>query len=187
MWRELCLKPSLENCYGRPFLSWAWLANDCFLTHQSKQDRDFKFGQNFFTRKAASLTESQKQELAELELEICRTVNFDDFNRFVLPIHNLEVAELDTNWTETLPLDRMLWWILSFWCHEPKSDFGARLRCPTSSPSLVLGQEDYVGIETTKWLVGTFLCQSWQNFDVSIKINRILLEKHCIINYLYSK
>ena len=56
---------------------------DCFLTHQSKQDRDFKFGQNFFTRKTASLTESQKQELAELEVEICKTVNFDDFNRFV--------------------------------------------------------------------------------------------------------
>ena len=56
---------------------------DCFSTHQSKQDTDFKFGQNFFRRKAASLTVSQKQELSELEVEICKTVNFDDFNCFV--------------------------------------------------------------------------------------------------------
>ena len=56
---------------------------DCCLTHESKQDRDFKFGQNFFSRKAASLTVSQKQELSELEVEICKTVNFDDFNCFV--------------------------------------------------------------------------------------------------------
>ena len=44
---------------------------DCFLTHQSKQDRDFKFGQNFFTRKAASLSAAQKAELAKWEAQIC--------------------------------------------------------------------------------------------------------------------
>ena len=44
---------------------------DCFSTHKSKQDRDFKFGQNFFSRKAASLTEAQKEELAKWEAEIC--------------------------------------------------------------------------------------------------------------------
>ena len=44
---------------------------DCFSTHKSKQDRDFKFGQNFFSRKAASLTEAQKEELGKWEAEIC--------------------------------------------------------------------------------------------------------------------
>jgi len=34
------------------------------------------------------LTEAQKQELAELEVEICKTVNFDDFNRFVSVLRN---------------------------------------------------------------------------------------------------
>ena len=56
---------------------------DCFVTNKSNKDQDFKFGQNFFSRKAACLTEAQKQELAELEVEICKTVNLDDFNRFV--------------------------------------------------------------------------------------------------------
>ena len=47
------------------------------------EDKDLKFGRIFFTRKAASLTEEQKQALTEFEVEICKTVNFDNFNRFV--------------------------------------------------------------------------------------------------------
>ena len=56
---------------------------ECFLSNKSNQDKDLQFGRNFFRRKAASLTEAQKQELAEFEVGICKTVNFDDFNRFV--------------------------------------------------------------------------------------------------------
>ena len=44
---------------------------DCFVTNKSNKDKDFKFGQNFFSRKAASLTEAQKEELAKWEAEIC--------------------------------------------------------------------------------------------------------------------
>ena len=43
----------------------------CFLTNKSNADKDFKFGQNFFHRKAASLTNAQKEELAKWEAEIC--------------------------------------------------------------------------------------------------------------------
>ena len=43
----------------------------CFMTNKSNQDKDLKFGQNFFSRKASSLSEAQKQELAKWETEIC--------------------------------------------------------------------------------------------------------------------
>ena len=56
---------------------------ECFFTNKSNQDKDLQFGRNFFRRKSESLTEAQKQELAEFEVEICKSVNFDDFNRFV--------------------------------------------------------------------------------------------------------
>ena len=56
---------------------------ECFMSNMSNEDKDLKFGRNFFTRKAASLTEEQKQALTEFEVEICKTVNFDNFNRFV--------------------------------------------------------------------------------------------------------
>ena len=56
---------------------------ECFFTNQSNQDKDLQFGRNFFRRKAASLSETQKEELAEYEVGICKTVNFDDFKRFV--------------------------------------------------------------------------------------------------------
>ena len=55
----------------------------CFMTNQSNQDKDLKFGQNYFSRKALSLTEEQRQILTPFEVEICKTVNFDDFDRFV--------------------------------------------------------------------------------------------------------
>ena len=69
---------------------------DCFSTNQSNQDKDLKFGQNFFRRKAASLSEEQKQILTPFEVEICNTVNFDDFNRFVSILQDRaeELAEL---------------------------------------------------------------------------------------------
>ena len=44
---------------------------ECFLTNKSNTDKDLKFGQNFFRRKAASLTDAQKEELAKWEAEIC--------------------------------------------------------------------------------------------------------------------
>ena len=44
---------------------------ECFLTNKSNQDKDLKFGRNFFRRKAASLTEAQKEELARWKAEIC--------------------------------------------------------------------------------------------------------------------
>ena len=44
---------------------------ECFFTNKSNQDKDLKFGQNFFSRKAASLTEAQKEELARREADIC--------------------------------------------------------------------------------------------------------------------
>ena len=56
---------------------------DCFMSNQSNQDKELQFGRNFFRRKAASLSEEQKQILTSFEVEICKTVNFDDFNRFV--------------------------------------------------------------------------------------------------------
>ena len=56
---------------------------ECVTSNQSNLDKDFKFCKKFFTRKAASLTEEQKQALTEFEVEICKTVNFDNFNRFV--------------------------------------------------------------------------------------------------------
>ena len=56
---------------------------ECFTSNQSNLDKDFKFCKIFFGRKAASLSENQKQTLTEFEVEICQTVNFDDFNRFV--------------------------------------------------------------------------------------------------------
>ena len=43
----------------------------CFLTNKSNTDKDLKFGRNFFSRKAASLTDAQKEELAKWEAEIC--------------------------------------------------------------------------------------------------------------------
>ena len=55
----------------------------CFMTNQSNQDKDLKFGQNYFRRKALSLTEEQRHFLTPFEVEICKTVNFDDFDRFV--------------------------------------------------------------------------------------------------------
>ena len=60
----------------------------CFLTHKSKTDKDLKFGQNFFHRKAASLTEAQKEELARWEAEICVDVALrpavdKDYNRLL--------------------------------------------------------------------------------------------------------
>ena len=69
---------------------------DCFSTNQSNQDKDFTFGRNFFRRKAASLSEEQKQILTPFEVEICNTVNFDDFNRFVSILQDRaeELAEL---------------------------------------------------------------------------------------------
>ena len=51
------------------------------------------------------MTEAQKQELAELEVEICKTVNFDDFNRFVSVLRNRaqDLAMLHyTDFTELL-------------------------------------------------------------------------------------
>ena len=54
----------------------------CFMTNQSNQDKDLKFGRNFFRRKASSLTEEQIQILTPFEVEICETFNFDDFDRF---------------------------------------------------------------------------------------------------------
>ena len=56
---------------------------DCFMTNQSNQNKELQFARNFFRRKASSLTEEQKQILTPFEVEICETVNFDDFNRFV--------------------------------------------------------------------------------------------------------
>ena len=62
---------------------------DCFSTHKSKQDTDFKFCQNFFRRKAASLTEAQKEELAKWKAEICgdgealRPAVDTDFSRLI--------------------------------------------------------------------------------------------------------
>ena len=50
---------------------------DCFVRNESNKDKDLNFGRNFFSRNAGYLTESQEQELAELEVEICKTVNFD--------------------------------------------------------------------------------------------------------------
>ena len=95
---------------------------DCFLTHQSKQDTDFKFGQNFFSRKAASLTVSQKQELSELEVEICKTVNFDDFNCFVSVLRDRaqDLARLrQTDFTQLLSrrnlTDKDLKFCRTFW------------------------------------------------------------------------
>ena len=44
---------------------------ECFFTNKSNTDKDLKFGQNFFRRKAASLTDAQKEELAKWEAEIC--------------------------------------------------------------------------------------------------------------------
>ena len=61
---------------------------ECFLTNKSNTDKDFKFGQNFFHRKAASLTEAQKEELARCEAEICVDVALrpavdKDYNRLL--------------------------------------------------------------------------------------------------------
>ena len=59
------------------------------MTHQSKQNKDLKFCQNFFSRKAASLTDEQKQELAKWEQEICgdgvalRPAVDKDFDRLI--------------------------------------------------------------------------------------------------------
>ena len=69
-------KSDLRSC-GKKSLK------DCFMTNKSNQDKELKFGQNFFRRKESSLTEEQKKTLAEFEDEICKTVNFDDFDRFV--------------------------------------------------------------------------------------------------------
>ena len=44
---------------------------ECFFTNKSNTDKDLQFGRNFFRRKSASLTESQKEELAKWEAEIC--------------------------------------------------------------------------------------------------------------------
>ena len=44
---------------------------ECFLTNKSNKDKDLQFGRNFFRRKAASLTEAQKEELARWKAEIC--------------------------------------------------------------------------------------------------------------------
>ena len=44
---------------------------ECFFTNKSNQDKDLKFGRNFFSRKAASLSEAQKEELANWEADIC--------------------------------------------------------------------------------------------------------------------
>ena len=62
---------------------------ECFLTHKSNTDKDLKFGQNFFHRKAASLTDAQKEELAKWEAEICvdsaalRPAVDKDYNRLL--------------------------------------------------------------------------------------------------------
>ena len=55
----------------------------CFMTNQSNQDKDLKFGRNYLSRKALSLSDEQRQILTPFEVEICKTVNFDDFDRFV--------------------------------------------------------------------------------------------------------
>ena len=44
---------------------------DCFTRNESNKDKDLQFGRNFFRRKAASLSEAQKEELAKWEAEIC--------------------------------------------------------------------------------------------------------------------
>ena len=83
---------------------------DCFSTHKSKQDRDFKFGQNFFSRKAASLTEAQKEELAKWEAEICgdsvalRPAVDTDFSRLleILEKRKADLQELGKKITERL-------------------------------------------------------------------------------------
>ena len=61
---------------------------ECFSTNKSNTDKDFKFGQNFFIRKAASLTDAQKEELAKWEAEICVDVALrpavdKDYNRLL--------------------------------------------------------------------------------------------------------
>ena len=71
---------------------------ECFTGNQSNLDKDFKFCKNFFGRKAASLTEEQKQELAKWEQEICgdgvalRPAVANDFDRF---LEILEKREAD--------------------------------------------------------------------------------------------
>ena len=62
---------------------------ECVTSNQSNLDKDFKFCKNFFTRKAASLTEEQKEELARWDKEICgdgvalRPAVDKDFDRFL--------------------------------------------------------------------------------------------------------
>eukprot|EP00434_Breviolum_minutum_P034662 symbB.v1.2.030682.t1/scaffold3473.1/size82075/2 len=74
---------------------------ECFLTHKSNTDKDLKFGQNFFHRKAASLTDAQKEELAKWEAEICVDVALrpavdKDYNRLleVLEKRKTDLQEL---------------------------------------------------------------------------------------------
>ena len=61
----------------------------CFMTNQSNQDKDLKFGRNFFDRKASSLSDEQKEELGKREKEICgdgvalRLADDKEFNRLV--------------------------------------------------------------------------------------------------------
>ena len=67
---------------------------ECFTSNQSNLDEDFKFCKNFSGRKAASLTEEQKQQLAKLEQEICgdgvalRPAVDKDFDRLVEILEN---------------------------------------------------------------------------------------------------
>ena len=61
----------------------------CFMTNQSNQDKDLKFGQNYFSRKALSLSDEQKEELGKWEKEICgdgvalRPADDKEFNRLL--------------------------------------------------------------------------------------------------------
>ena len=95
---------------------------ECSLTNKSNQDKDLQFGRNFFRGKAASLTEAQKQELAEFEVGVCKTVNFDDFNRFVSVLRDnaQDLALLRyTGFTQLLPCrkltDRDFKFCRTFW------------------------------------------------------------------------
>ena len=95
---------------------------ECFFTNKSNQDKDLQFGRNFFRRKSALLTEAEKDQLAEFEVEICKTVNFDDFNRFVSVLRDRaqDLAALRcTDFTSLLscrqPADKDFKFCRAFW------------------------------------------------------------------------
>ena len=60
----------------------------CFQTNKTNEDKDLKFVRNFLNRKINSLTAEQQEKLQQVELEICATLNLDDFDRFVSILRN---------------------------------------------------------------------------------------------------